>query len=114
MARLAGAAAAEFEQRDLFVADGGDDLVCVAREDFVFGARQVILRQQTDRIEEKRAEFIVKIFREELFGLRLQAAAHVCGEGGASVAGTTLTQAQARGGRIGGGVQPARCLSLSS
>src|SRR5437764_1044233 len=114
MARLDGAAAAEFEQRDLFVADGGDDLVCVAREDFVFGARQVILRQQTDRVEKQRAEFVVKIFGEELFGLCLQAAARVCGEGGAGVAGQKLTQAQALGGLIGGGVQHASSPSLSA
>src|SRR2546421_357224 len=96
MARLDGAAAAEFEQRDLIRTDGGDDLVCVAREDFVFGARQVILRQQTDRVEEERAEFVVKIFGEELFGLRREAAAHVCGEEGAGVAGQELMRAPTR------------------
>ncbi len=59
---------------------GLDDVCGVAREDFVLGARQVVLGQQADGVEEERAEFVVEVFRQEEFPRGGQAAPHVSGQ----------------------------------
>jgi hypothetical protein len=67
----------------------------VAGENLVLGARQVVLGQQADGLEELRAEFIVKIFREEELWTRGEAAAHVLGEVVARALGRETDEAQA-------------------
>src|SRR5207248_1113074 len=67
-ARLRGAAATEFDERDFKTPRRAlDYLAGAAREDFAFGARQVVFRQATDGLEELRAEVVVEVFRREEF-----------------------------------------------
>ena len=47
------------------------------RENLVLGARQVILIHLADRLEQTRAELVVKIFRKQVFRLGSETASNV-------------------------------------
>ena len=96
-AGLGSAAAAEFEERDGGAPRGRlGDLARAAREDFAFGARQVVFGEPADGLEELRAEVVVEVFRGQKLLLRREAEAHVAGKVLAGLFAREDVDAQAR------------------
>src|SRR4051812_1093838 len=69
LSRFFSAATAQFDER-VTLGNSRHDLVCMSGENLRFGPREVVLIYLTDRFEKPRAQFVVKILREQILWLR--------------------------------------------
>jgi hypothetical protein len=92
VARFASAAAAKFSHGD-WSGQALDDVMTVAPQQALIGARKAILRQIADHFEQSGAHIVVQILRQQLFLTRLgEAGAHVGCEFVACIRSDSLNQ----------------------